>query len=206
MKERKSNITAALTVISAVLISATLTQCNTPTSYYSQSAEEILNMIDTTKYTINLDLVNSDDFALIDVRSPFEYEKGHIDGAVNVYSPELLKPDNQTTLNEFRMDGRILLLYGNEPDETLPVFMTLSQLDMGPVQILETKNYFDKDNFITVPVEIEKPTPNIKAFIQMSVEEVDKTKKQAVNTVTPTPPVKVAPKKKKKKKMPEGGC
>ncbi len=206
MKKRKSNITAVLAVISAVLVSATVTQCNTPTSSYSQSAEEILHMIDTTKYTITPDLVNSDDFALIDLRSPFEYEKGHIDGAVNVYSPDLLEPDNQKTLNEFRMNGKILLLYGNEPDETLPVFMTLSQLDMGPVKILKTKNYFDNDKFITVPVEIEKPTPNIKAFIEMSGEEVAQAKKQTANKITPPPPVKVAPKKKKKKKMPEGGC
>ncbi len=205
MKKRKSNIAAIFAVISAVLASATLTQCNNPNSSYSQSAEEILNMIDSTKYTMSLDLVNSDDFALIDVRSPYEYEKGHIDGAVNVYSSELLEPGHQKTLNEFLMDGKILLLYANEPDETLPVFMTLSQLDMGPVKILETKNYFDKDKFITVPVEIEKPTPNIKEFIQMSVEEVAQAKKQTANTVTP-PPVKVAPKKKKKKTVPEGGC
>ena len=207
MKKRNSKIKTVGALVTIVLVSIVFAQCNKPASSYTQSAESILKMIDSTDYIVSLDLVKNEDFALIDIRSPIEYEKGHMEGAVNVYSPELLEKDKQLTLNELRADGRRLLVYGNEPAETLPAFMTLSQLDMGPVKVLKTRNYFEKDRFITVPVDIENPTDDIDMFIRKSVEEVAQLRKtQITKKSTPPPPKKVAPKKKKKKKMPEGGC
>ena len=207
MKKRNSKIKTAGALVTIALVALVFAQCNRPASSYTRSAEAILKMIDSTDYIVSLDLVKNEDFALIDVRSPFEFEKGHIEGAVNVYSPELLEKDKQLTLNELRADGRTLLLYGNEPAETLPAFMTLSQLDMGPVKVLKTRTNFEKDRFITVPTEIENPTEDIEMFIRKSAEEVAQLKeKQNAKKSTPPPPKKVAPKKKKKKKMPEGGC
>ncbi len=206
MKKRNSKIKTVGALVTIVLVSLIFTQCNRPASSYTKSTEAILKMIDSTNYSVSLDLVKNEDFALIDVRSPFEYEKGHIEGAVNVFSPELLDPENQRVLNVYSEEGKTLLLYGNDPVDTLPVFMTLNQLGMGPVKILESRNYFEEDKFVTIETQIEKPTPDVAEFIRSSVSEAAQANNHAAKKVSPPPPKKVAPQKKKKKKMPEGGC
>ncbi len=206
MKKRNSKIKTVGALVTIVLVSLIFTQCNRPASSYTKSAEAILKMIDSTNYSVSLDLVKNEDFALIDVRSPYEYEKGHIEGAVNVFSPELLDPENQRVLNVYSEEGKTLLLYGNDPVDTLPVFMTLNQLGVGPVKILESRNYFEEDKFVTIETQIEKPTPDVAEFIRSSVSEAAQANNHAAKKVSPPPPKKVAPQKKKKKKMPEGGC
>lgn len=206
MKKRNSKIKTVGALVTIVLVSLIFTQCNRPASSYTKSTEAILKMIDSTNYSVSLDLVKNEDFALIDVRSPFEYEKGHIEGAVNVFSPELLDPENQRVLNVYSEEGKTLLLYGNDPVDTLPVFMTLNQLGVGPVKILESRNYFEEDKFVTIETQIEKPTPDVAEFIRSSVSEAAQANNHAAKKVSPPPPKKVAPQKKKKKKMPEGGC
>jgi hypothetical protein len=75
---------------------------------------------------------------------------------------------------------------------------------MGPVKILESRNYFEKDQLKTVYAEVEKNTPDIQAFIRTSIKKASEQKK--VKPKKQPVPKEVVPAKKKKKKMPEGGC
>jgi hypothetical protein len=84
--------------------------------------------------------------------------------------------------------------------------MTLCQLDLGPVKILESSSYFEKDQLKTNYSEVEKVTPDIAGFIDSSVKKVAEAKKKKPAKKVAPAPKKVVPKKKKKKKMPEGGC
>lgn len=208
MKElEKTKRISIAAVLSILLILIALLNYKKPSFLYAQNTSTTLMKMDTTDYLVSPQGLENESYVLVDVRNPFDYEKGHLPDAINIYAPELLSNDYTAQLNEYLQEGKIILLYGRDPIETLPAFMMLCQLDMGPVKIMESENYFEKDKLITTYSEVEKPSPDIAGFIETSVKKVNESKKQAAKrTVAPPPPKKVAPKKKKKKKMPEGGC
>ena len=203
--ERTKRISLAA-VLSILLIAVGLLNYRRPSYLYSQNTITTLSKLDTTEYLVSPQGLETGDYVLVDVRIPFEFEKGHLPDAINIYAPELLSSENNTLLKEKTSTGKPILLYGNSPNETLPVFMMLCQLDIGPVKILEGQNYFEKDQLKTVYYEVEKNTPDIRSFIQESVKKASIQKKvQPKNQIAPQPK-KVVPAQKKKKKMPEGGC
>ena len=208
MKElEKTKRISIAAVLSILLILIALLNYKKPSFLYAQNTSTTLMKMDTTDYLVSPQGLENESYVLVDVRNPFDYEKGHLPDAINIYAPELLSKDYTAQLNEYLQEGKIILLYGKDPNETLPAFMMLCQLDMGPVKILESENYFEKDKLITTYTEVEKPSPDIAGFIETSVKKVNESKKQAAKrTVAPPPPKKVAPQQKKKKKMPEGGC
>ncbi len=208
MKElEKTKRISIAAVLSILLILIALLNYKKPSFLYAQNTSTTLMKMDTTDYLVSPQGLETESYVLVDVRNPFDYEKGHLPDAINIYAPELLSKDYTAQLNEYLQEGKIILLYGKDPNETLPAFMMLCQLDMGPVKILESENYFEKDKLITTYSEVEKPSPDIAGFIETSVKKVNESKKQAAKrTVAPPPPKKVAPQQKKKKKMPEGGC
>jgi rhodanese-related sulfurtransferase len=207
MKElEKTKRISIAAVLSILLILIALLNYKKPSFLYAQNSATTLMKMDTTDYLVSPRSLDSIPYVLVDVRNPFDYEKGHLPEAINIYAPELLSKDHTDELQQYLEEGKTILLYGRNTNETLPVFMMLCQLDIGPVKILEGKNYFEKDKLVTTYSQVEKPTPDISGFIETSVKKVNESKKQAVKKVAPPPPKKVAPKKKKKKKMPEGGC
>jgi len=208
MKElEKTKRISIAAVLSILLVLIALLNYKKPSFLYAQNTATTLMKMDTTDYLVSPQGLETESYALVDVRNPFDYEKGHLPDAINIYAPELLSKDYTDQLREYLEEGKIILLYGKDPMETLPAFMMLCQLDIGPVKILESENYFEKDKLITTYSEVEKPSPDIAGFIEASVKKANESKKQAAKrTVAPPPPKKVAPKKKKKKKMPEGGC
>lgn len=205
MKElEKTKRISLAAVLSILLIVIGLLNYKRPSYLYAQNTFTTLNKLDSTDYLVSPKGLKTSDYVLVDVRNPFEFEKGHLQDAINIYSPELLSSENTKRLEERTSVGKPILLYGTSPNETLPVFMMLCQLDIGPVKILETRNYFEKDQLKTVYSEVEKSTPDIRSFIQSSVKKA--SEQQKVKPVKRPAPKKVLPVKKKKKKMPEGGC
>lgn len=205
MKElEKTKRISLAAVLSILLIVIGLLNYKRPSYLYAQNTFTTLNKLDSTDYLVSPKGLKTSDYVLVDVRNPFEFEKGHLQDAINIYSPELLSSENTNRLEERTSVGKPILLYGTSPNETLPVFMMLCQLDIGPVKILETRNYFEKDQLKTVYSEVEKSTPDIRSFIQSSVKKA--SEQQKVKPVKRPAPKKVLPVKKKKKKMPEGGC
>jgi rhodanese-related sulfurtransferase len=207
MKElEKTKRISLAAVLSILLIVIGLLNYRKPSYMYSQNTKTTLSKLDTTDYLISPRGLEAGDYVLVDVRNPFEFEKGHLPDAINIYAPELLGSENNTLLKEKTSSGKPILLYGNSPNETLPVFMMLCQLNIGPVKILEGQNYFEKDQLKTVYYEVEKNTPDIRSFIQESVKKASEQKKAQPKKQAAPKPKKVVPAKKKKKKMPEGGC
>ena len=203
--ERTKRISLAA-VLSILLIAVGLLNYRRPSYLYSQNTVTTLSKLDTTEYLVSPQGLETGDYVLVDVRIPFEFEKGHLPDAINIYAPELLSSENNTLLKEKTSTGKPILLYGKSPNETLPVFMMLCQLDIGPVKILEGQNFFEKDQLKTVYYEVEKNTPDIRSFIQESVKKASEQKKVQPKKQIAPQPKKVVPAQKKKKKMPEGGC
>jgi rhodanese-related sulfurtransferase len=207
MKElEKTKRISLAAVLSILLIAIGLLNYRRPSYLYSQNTITTLSKLDTTEYLVSPEGLETGDYVLVDVRNPFEFEKGRLPDAINIYAPELLSSENSTLLKEKTNSGKSILLYGNSPNETLPVFMMLCQLDMGPVKILEGVNYFEKDQLKTVYYEVEKNTPDIRSFIQESVKKASVQKKVQPQKQAAPQAKKVVPVQKKKKKMPEGGC
>lgn len=208
MKElEKTKRISIAAVLSILLVLIALLNYRKPSYLYAQNTSTTLMKMDTTDYLVSPKGLETNSYVLVDVRNPFDYEKGHLPKAINIYSPELLSKDPVNRMKENLETGTTILLYGKNPNETLPVFMMLCQLDLGPVKILESRNYFEKDKLKTSYSEVEKPTSDIAGFIETSVKKANEAKKQSLKKPVATPaPKKVAPKKKKKKKMPEGGC
>jgi rhodanese-related sulfurtransferase len=207
MKElEKTKRISIAAVLSILLVLIALLNYKRPSHLYSQNTATTLIKLDTTEFLVSPQGLESDDYYIVDVRNPFEFEKGHLPGAVNIYAPELLSNNNTGVLSDQIQSGKTILLYGKQPNETLPVFMTLCQLDLGPVKILESSSYFEKDQLKTNYSEVEKVTPDIAGFIDSSVKKVAEAKKKKPAKKVAPAPKKVVPKKKKKKKMLEGGC
>ena len=192
-------------VLSILLIVIALLNYKKPSQLYRQNTMLTLSQLDTTDYLISPDELEASSFSVVDIRNPIEFEKGHLPGAVNIYTPELLEKTAWDQLNEFSESGTILL-YGANPKETLPAFMLLCQLGIGPVKILESENYMEENQMKMHYSQVEKETDDIAGFIEMSVKTTAEKNKEAMKKSLPPPPKKVVPKKKKKKKMPEGGC
>lgn len=201
--ERTKRISIAA-VLSILLLTAALLNYKRPSYLYAQNTEATLTRLTETDYLISSEELEGTDARLVDVRNSYEYEKGHLPDALNIYAPELLSEEHAETLEGLKNGGKPIVLYGNNPEEVLPVFMMLCQLDIGPVKVLKANVSFEKDRLKIDRAEIEKTSPDVKAFIDSMVTNAAKKKEVVRKPVAPVK--KVTPTKKKKKKMPEGGC
>jgi rhodanese-related sulfurtransferase len=154
--------------------------------------------------SIPLDKIAEVEHVLIDIRSQFEFEKGHLENAINIYTPEILSDENTEVFNKLKSDNTTVILYGTNPDEALEPYMLLYQLGYPNLKILLVENSYSQNKLITKNVEIEKSVGDVNAFIDESIMKANiKSKPKAK---TPPPPKRVIAVKKKKKMPAEGGC
>jgi len=172
-----------------------------PKHVYTVNSNDMLEKVIKADYFIALDKIDDPSIVLIDIRSPFEFEKGHLNGAINISTPELLKGDNPELFNKMVANKKVAVLYGSTPTEANNAFMVLYQLGFENIKILLVSLGYEQNKLITKNSIIEKNVTDINAFIaesQKKIKIVPKPKKRI--------PKKVIPKKKKKKMPVEGGC
>ena len=173
-----------------------------PRHIYSINAQHTLEKIVSTDYFVSLNEINNSEHVLIDIRNQFDFEKGHLENAINIYAPEILNEQNSEVFNELKEDNKTLILYGNSPNDVLGPYMLLYQLGYNDLKILTIEINYSQNKLITKDIVIEKSVADVNAFINESVKKA---------AVKPKPIIKPKPKKvitvkKKKKKAPEGGC
>ena len=203
MKElEKTKRISIAAVIAILVIIIALLSYKRPKHIYTVNPKNTLEKITTSDYFLSLNEINDPESILIDVRNQYEYEKGHLENAVNVYAPEILNDANSGLFEELKEENKTVILYGSNPNEVIAPFMLLYQLGYDNVKILCIENSYDQNKLIAKNVGIEKPATDINAFIKES------RKKAAVKPkpIAKKAPKKVIPVKKKKKKAPEGGC
>ena len=191
---------AAVIFILAVIIG--LLTYKRPKNTYAINTKSTLEKITSENYLVALNELNNPDYVLIDIRNQYDFEKGHLENAINVYAAEILSEDNITVFEELKATDKTAILYGNNPQEPNVPFLILYQLGYDNIKLLGIENSYLQNKLITKNSEIEKSEADVSAFINESIKKA--------NTV---PIVKVveAPKKvitiEKKKKAPaEGGC
>ena len=199
--EKTKRISIATVLFILVVLIAVLSY-KRPRHIYSINAQHTLEKIVSTDYFVSLNEINNSEHVLIDIRNQFDFEKGHLENAINIYAPEILNEQNSEVFNELKEDNKTLILYGNSPNDVLGPYMLLYQLGYNDLKILTIEINYSQNKLITKDIVIEKSVADVNAFINESVKKA---------AVKPKPIIKPKPKKvitvkKKKKKAPEGGC
>lgn len=196
-----------------VLISIALITIKKPEHPYELSQQETLDMILNSK---NMEVVpeeipnllenTSTKVYFVDLRSPGEFIKGHIAGAINIPQNMILEEDNLNFFRSFNSDGTVVL-YGKDQVQANGPWMILKQLGINNIEVLEGGyNYYiahmnDLQNNSTTPPEymIEVPQYDFKQIMAQTPGSGD------VSTESEKPK-EIVPVRRKKNQVVAGGC
>ena len=207
-KTKRISIAAVLTIL---IILIALLSYKRPKHLYTVNTHDTLEKVTNANYFITQNEIDHSTHVLVDIRNSFEFDKGHLDNAINISSPEILSEESTDFLEKIKDENKTIVMYGNNPNEAITSYMLLSQLGYDNIKILTVENSYDQNKLITKNVFVENATQDVNAFIKESVKKTAEAMKKAKVVVKSKPKVVTAPKKvvpvKKKKKMPvEGGC
>jgi len=144
---------------------------------------------------------------LIDVRDPYEYNKGYLGEALNIPVSEILMEESISFFEEMKKDSAIVILYGDDQLEANGPWMLLHQLGFDNIKILlggydyMTNEEVDYYNMPEIPLYfVEEPQINFAEFIEnasLNAGQIDEQSEE---------PKQIIPVKRKKKVVAEGGC
>ncbi len=144
---------------------------------------------------------------LIDVRDPYEYDKGYLGEAINIPVSEILMEESISFFQEMKKDSIIVILYGQDQLDANGPWMLLRQLGFDNIKILlggynylanEEIDYYDMPE---IPLYlVEEPQLNFAEFIENASLNAGQMDEQIEE------PKQIAPVKRKKKVVAEGGC
>lgn len=199
-KIKRISIASTLFIL-AVLIG--LLTYKRPKYMYALNTKDTLEKITSDNYLITLNDLNNPDYVLIDVRNQFEFEKGHLKNAINIYTPDILSDKNSGLFDELKETNKTAVLYGNNPQEVNAPFLILYQLGYDNIKLLAIDNSYLQNKLITKNSDIEKSEADITTFINESRENA--SIEQKIEDIIKAPK-RVITVQKRKKKPAEGGC
>ena len=203
-KTKRISISAVLFLL--VIIISVLT-FKKPEFNFTNSSEKTLEFVANHNHILSLtdfQELDKDSYLLIDVRSSFDYSKGHMENALNIPKSQLLDPIAINIFKDAVSTEKTMILYGENPETANSSCLLLYQLGYEELKLLSVQSYYENKEFHIAGLEVEKPLFDY-------AQTIKKASIQPVKKVTPVKkpsPVKkkVVTKPKKKKKMPEGGC
>jgi len=205
MKElEKTRRISIATVLFILVIIIALLAYKRPKHIYALNTQSTLEKITTTDYFIKLDEIQNPNYVLIDIRDQFDFEKGHLDNAINISTSDILNDSSSEVFNNIKSENKTIVLYGFNPKEVNAPFMILYQLGYENIKILSEQISYSQNNLIIKNTTIEKSVTDINAFIKESKKNVSKSVKPKQEIKKPSK--KIIPVKKKKKMPVEGGC
>ena len=121
-KTKRLSIAAVLTIL-VILIA--LLSYKRPEHLYTVNTQDTLEKVVNNNYLITLEDLNQENHVLVDVSNSFDFNKGHLDNAINITSPEILEDDNSRIINKLKEENKSIVLYGNNPNETTLPYLLL---------------------------------------------------------------------------------
>ncbi len=207
----RSLVAFVITFILVIVIG--LLTINRPDLKYKRSVDETLEAI-----MLNEDNIFPEDlvgiiqmeepgYAIIDLRNPFEYIKGHIKGAVNMPSNSILDKDNLKAFKQFASDSVEVILYGQNQLEANGPWMILKQMGFDNMKVLLGGYHY----FTTGPLDFYD-MPEVPAYLVEepccdyygTMEELGSISIEDAGASDQ--PQLVIPSRKKKENVVEGGC
>lgn len=182
------------------------------TKPFKLTAQQMLNAVNDGTEMVHPDvladwLINKDpSIQLIDVRSPDEFEKFHLDQAINVPQADILNPDYRDVWDQ---GVKFNVLYSNGSTTAHEAWMVLRQLGYQNIGVL-----MGGLNFWTETIMNPQQPPTTSPNDEIAKYEFRKGASQAlgggsVTAKTATSDTEVKKPKiipRKKKKAPQGGC
>lgn len=199
--EKVKRISIASTLFILIILIGVLS-FKRPKNMYALNTKNTLEKLTTNNYLISINDLDKPEIVLIDVRSQYEYEKGHLENAINLPSPEILSDENQQIFKEIVNLNKTAVIYGKNPQEANIPFLILYQLGFDNIKLLNAENSFNQNKLINNETQIETYKNDIQSFINQSAENLN----AALKAKETEPPKKTIIVKKKKKKVAEGGC
>ena len=142
-------------------------------------------------------------YQLIDIRTPYDYIKGHIQSAVNIPYNIMLEEENLDFLRALDQDSVIIILYGNDQSQANCPWMLLRQIGIENVKVmLGGYDYFstgilDLYDMPDIPEYlVEEPKYDFPELIQNNAAQDVNVEEAEI----------ILPKRKKKEAAAEGGC
>ena len=207
-KTKRISISAVLFLL--VILVAILT-FKKPKHVFDKNSKTTLEEVVSKDYVVSLDALNTMNagtYALIDIRSNFEFAKGHFENATNIATNQLLEDNSIEFFNTLKSSNKTAVLYGKNADEANSAWMLLYQLGYENVKILSVLAGSENNKFQATNYSIEKPTVNYAEEMRLAKEKSKTVEELAAPKVEvkKAAPKKVIPVQKKKKRAPEGGC
>ncbi len=202
-KTKRISISAVLFLLIVVIAILTFEK---PQHVFEKNTEATLHEIVNNSYILtlhHLDSMKPLHYELIDIRSNFEYSKGHIKNAINISTHQILENDYIKLFDELKESNKTIVLYGKDPDEANSAWMVLYQLGYENAKILCVETSYIDNEFQVKNYALEKAAINYADVMTASKGTVKETTKAIEK---PKAPKRIITKPKKKKRVPEGGC
>ncbi len=200
--ERTKRISISAVLFLLVILIGFLT-FKRPEYVFEKNTASTLEKIIKKDYILSLndlDTLDSSQYAIIDIRSNYEYAKGHIQDAVNITSHDIFTSSNMEFLDYLKANGQSIIIYGKDPDNANTGWMLLYQLGYDNVKILCIQTDYIDETFQIKNAPLERPNMNFAQVMESAKSD------KSESPIKEKPKKKVVPVQKKKKRMPEGGC
>jgi len=175
-----------------------------PKSPFTMTATEMLERMPTYEHTTvamaHKIKGDTNKYVFIDLRSPYDFEVGHIDNAKNIPTAFLLDEENKAIFQNYLAENRTVILYGQSQKESVAPWMLLTEIGFTNTQVLvggydcyngdKTKCNAEKSRYDYAKIS----TMGARKSGDATAPAPEKKKKKAI------------PVKKKKKRTAEGGC
>lgn len=179
-----------------------------PDNSLSRNTYQMIAHIESLAYEVypeNVEsiLLSENNFVFIDIRNPFEFQKGNIDGAINIPGTHLFEKANLKQIKDFVKDSTQIILYANNQEEANGIWMVLYQMGYDNINILMGgyKAYLEvKAGIAEVSYFTEEPLADFAAEIKKASIPIPKPK------ITVKKPEIIIPVEKVKNDIEEGGC
>ena len=199
--EKTKRISVAAVLFILIIIIALLSY-KKPKHLYDTNTASTLERVINYDYFVTLEEINDPNFVLIDIRGQHDFNKGHLENAINIASSDILSDSNSEIFKDLKENGKTIVLLGTNPSEVNGPFIVLYQLGYTNLKILTVELNYSKNRLVVNNSKVEDTVADVNAFIAASQKKAavvpKKPKKKKAKKVVPV---------KKKKKMPvEGGC
>lgn len=214
MKIKPSNLSfVAVVVIFVLVIVIGLLTINRPDLKFKLTIDETLEQVSISEDEmypedlVGIIEMEEPGYAIIDIRNPFEFIKGHISGALNIPTNSLLDKENLKMFDQYASDSVQVIMYAQNQLEANGPWLILKQLGYNNVKVLMGGYHY----FTTGPLDfydmpeipaylVEEPAYDFYGIMEelgsRSFEEVDAGDQPQV----------IIPTRKKKENVVEGGC
>ena len=210
MKKTNNLLIGAIAFVVIILIA--LISINQPEHPYGLSQEETLEMVlasaemEVIPEEIQFLKENSSaTLYFIDLRSPGEFGKGHIKGAMNIPQSSILEEEN---LEFFKgLDStRTAILYGRDQIQANGPWMILKQLGIDDIKVLKGGYQYYSTNSLDIYDMPQTPVYMIEVQQYDYAQLVEETPGIGDVTIETEGPAQVIPVRKKKLQRVVGGC